>query len=126
MELSNNYRISSIQSKFIKFLQFDKNKINWSPGQSIIYFDHKFKVLSRHIIRAQEICNSSILIRNTPREKLTIEEEIRESIVQERYKESMEETKKWIEKKIKFEKYTNFNRIMNTGFIFYKDIVVII
>ena len=34
----------------------------------------------------------------------------------------MEETKKWIEKKIKFEKYSNFNRIMNTGFIFYKDI----
>ena len=121
-ELNQDYRISSLQSKYVKFLQFDKKKINWKKGESIIYFDNKLKVCSRHIAKAKKLCKNEILIRNTPKEKLTINDEINEAIVQKRYLEFMDQTISWVENKIKLEDYKRYNRIMNTGFILYKDV----
>ena len=53
-KITNDYRVSSLQRKYIKFLQFDKNYLDWSPSESILYFDHKLKVCQNHIVKANE------------------------------------------------------------------------
>ena len=123
--LSAESRIASLQSKYVKFLQFDKEKIGWKCGQSILYFDHKFEVKSEHLKKINQLCTRDILIRNTPKEKLTIQDEIDAALSQKRYAEVMGETVIWVNNKIKNEGYSASNRIMNTGLILYKDIKTI-
>ena len=125
MPLSAEPRIASLQSKYVKFLQFDKEKIGWNNEQAILYFDHKFEVRTEHIENIQRLCTRDILIRNTPKEKLTIQEEIKAALPQKRYAEVMEQTVAWVNKKIRLEGYSPSNRIMNTGLIFYKNIQAI-
>jgi hypothetical protein len=115
-------RVASLQSKFIKFLQFNKSLINWTPGESILYFDHKFAVKSEHIGPIQNFCSSEILIRNTPKNKLSIQDEINAAMQQKRYAEVMVETVQWLIAKIKKEKLSVNNRIMSTGLILYADV----
>ena len=122
MPLTYDYRISSLQSKYIKFLQFDKKKIGWIKGESILYFDHKLEVQLEHIQEAEKICKTEILIRNHPEEKLCIQDEIDEALGQKRYADVMVETVNWVERKIKFENYSSYNRIMTTGFILYTNL----
>ena len=118
----SDYRISSLQSKYVKFLQFDKEKIGWKPGQAILYFDHKLEVKIEHLKKIEWLCNNDILIRNTPKEKITIKDEIDQAMGQKRYREAMSDTINWVDTKISSGKYSPRNRIMNTGLIFYKNI----
>jgi hypothetical protein len=122
MPVSSESRIASLQSKYVKFLQFDKNKIGWVPGQAILYFDHKFEVKKEHIEKIERLCESHLLIRNTPKEKITIQDEIDAALGQKRYAEVMGETIEWVNTKIRSGKYSPRNRIMNTGLIFYKEV----
>ncbi|MDC1499375.1 hypothetical protein N8390_09535 [Amylibacter sp.] len=122
MPISAEPRVASLQSKFIKFLQFKKSLINWTPTDSILYFDHKFAVKSEHIGLIQNLCSSEILIRNTPKEKLSIQDEINAALPQKRYAEVMLETVQWINTKITKEKLSPNNRVMNTGLILYADV----
>ena len=66
-----------------------------------------------------------MLIRNTPKKKVCIQDEIDAAINQNRYLYSMPETIDWVDSKIKSGEYSYANRIMNTGFILYKDISLI-
>ena len=97
----------------------------WCPGESILYFDHKFNVCENHILKANAICKTDLLIRNTPKKKVCIQDEIDAAINQNRYLYSMPETIEWVDSKIKSGEYSYSNRIMNTGFILYKDIGLI-
>jgi len=121
MPLSNEPRIASLQSKCIKFLQFDRARI-WGDGdESILYFDHKFFVQKHHIDFVEERCNSKVLVRNTPAIKLKLQDEINAALPQKRYREVMKETVEWVNDKIKNQGYSSNNRIMNTGLIYFKN-----
>ena len=122
MPISAEPRVASLQSKFIKFLQFEKSLINWKLAEPILYFDHKFKVKSEHIGLLQDLCGTEILIRNTPKEKLSIQDKINAALRQKRYAEVMHETIQWINAKITKEKLSPNNRIMNTGLMLYADV----
>lgn len=125
MPLSAEPRIASLQSKYVKFLQFEKEKIGWKPNQAILYFDHKFEIKLKHVKQIENSCQRALLIRNTPKEKLSIQDEINAALSQKRYAEVMEQTITWVNNKIENEGYRYLNRIMNTGLIFYKDINMI-
>lgn len=122
MPLSADPRIASLQSKFVKFLQFEKEMIGWKPKQAILYFDHKFEVKLKHAEKIENSCTRALLIRSTLKEKLTIQDEINAALPQKRYAEVMEQTITWVNHKIENANYRSFNRIMNTGLIFYNDI----
>ena len=121
MPLSAEPRIASLQSKYVKFLQFDKNSVDWKNGDSILYFGHKFKIKSKHIEYVQSHVKSALLIRNTPRKKLAIQDEVNEALRQKRYSEVMAETVAWVDQKIKNDNLSPLNRIMNTELILYAD-----
>jgi hypothetical protein len=125
MPLSENSRIASLQSKCVKFLQFDKGRISWKTGHPILYFDHKFEIKPKHLAKIIQLCTRDILIRNSPKEKLTIQDEVNAALPQKRYAEVMNETVIWIKDKVKLEGYSLSNRIMNTGLIFYKNVKAI-
>jgi hypothetical protein len=48
-ELSSDLRISSQQSKYVKFLQFLADYPEFANVDKFTYFDHKFRVTSEHI-----------------------------------------------------------------------------
>lgn len=122
MPISAESRVASLQSKFIKFLQFEKPLINWKYGESILYFDHKLEVKSEHVALLQDLCKTEILIRNTPKQKLRIHDEVNAALPQKRYAEVMPATIQWINEKIGKEKLSPNNRIMSTGLILYADV----
>ena len=121
MPIEKDYRISSLQSKYVKFLQFDKNLIGWLEGESIIYFDHKLNVQKNNIINAKELCKTEILIKNHPTQN-SIQDEIIDSSKQPRYAKAMDETIKWVESKVNTEGYIYENMMMATGFILFADV----
>jgi hypothetical protein len=122
MPLSSEPRVSSLQSKYVKFLQFEAAKLGAISESGILYFDHKLNVTSRHIEYIVENCPTELLIRNTPKPKLTIQAEIDAAARQKRYRETMAETVNWVNHCISTEGYSINNRIMNTGLIYYKTI----
>ncbi len=121
MPLSSEPRIASLQSKYVKFLQFNRAHMWGDDDESILYFDHKFFVQKHHIDFVEERCKSKILIRNTPAIKLKLQDEINAALPQKRYREVMKETVEWVNDKISNHGYKSSNRIMNTGLIYFKD-----
>lgn len=121
---SADFRISSLQSKKTKFLQFDKQSIDFSPLDSILYFDHKFNVELSHVQRLETLCKSDMLVTNTPREKTCIQDEVNEAVSQPRYRETMHQTLDWARNKIYDEDYSPNNRIMRTGLLLYSRVSV--
>lgn len=118
--LSCDSRISSLQSKKVKFLQFDLGLIGLTERDSVLYFDHKFNVQDAHISLMRSFPMRALLIRNTPKEKLSITDEITDALPQSRYRENMPETIEWLSEM--YEKgYSPNTRIMNTGLIYYKN-----
>lgn len=118
--LSSEPRVSSLQSKYVKFLQFEVATLGVSGDSGVLYFDHKLNVTSRHIEYIVENCAAEVLIRNTPKVKLTIQAEIDAAVRQKRYREVMVETVNWVNHCISAEGYSINNRIMNTGLIYYR------
>ena len=124
-ELSDDFIISSLQSKYIKFLIFLEDFSEFKKFTNIIYTDHKFNLLDNHIDKFFEIynCNkqSSIIIRKTPGNKTNIYDEINDAKSQERYVKSMNETIQLIENKVNLGEINTSIRISNTGIIFYHN-----
>lgn len=121
MPVSKDYRISSLQSKYVKFLQFEKKLIGWDEGDSIIYFDHKLNVQQIHIKQAEDLCKTEILIKNHPTQNL-LQNEIEDSMKQERYAKTMDKTIEWVNSRINSGNYSNNNLMMATGFILFRDL----
>lgn len=122
--LSSDIRISSIQSKYIKFLQFFDEFPDLRDIEKFIYFDHKFFVKDEHLRWIDERFSDgkSIFIRNTPRLKTSIQDEIDDASGQQRYVERMPQTVEWLKRTLRERNLSVNNRIMNTGFIVYKDV----
>lgn len=143
MPLSDNSTVSSVQSKYIKFLQFLNNnrfKQLKEKYKQILYFDHKFQVFPQHISKLIELCNDNesntddntddntthIIIRETPTLKTSIWDEVNASKGQDRYKLGMNDTIALINNKIKNKEIQSNIRICNTGLIFYNNYTPVI
>jgi len=126
-ELTDDYIISSLQSKYIKFLIFLRDYPEFNKFLNIIYTDHKFKLEDTHINQFLSIHKKeptkSIIIRKTPMLKTSIYEEIACAKRQERYLKNMNTTIDYIKDKIEhYQLNMNNIRISNTGIIFYSNI----
>jgi hypothetical protein len=121
--LTDDYRFSSLQSKYIRFLQFFPEFPQYANEELIIYCDHKFALGERHVQYIVEHfpADKSVLIRNTPRLKLSIQDEIDQAMEWERYALTMPQTVAWLEREGAARGLSMSNRIMNTGLIAYRD-----
>lgn len=118
--LSDDVAISSLQSKYIKFLQF-KKQIKFAYFElyaNIIYVDHKFKLEKQHVAKLLGQIKRSVLIRKTPRLKDKIWDEVNDAMGQERYRRFMPQTIEYVEEKLN-NGYSEHVRICNTGLIVY-------
>jgi hypothetical protein len=121
--LTDDYRLSSLQSKYIKYLQFFEAFPQYASEELIIYCDHKFALDKSHVeyIAGHFEDGKSVLIRNTPRVKLSIQDEIDQAMEWERYASTMPQTVAWLEREIAARGLSMSNRIMNTGLIGYQN-----
>jgi hypothetical protein len=134
-ELSDDPIISSLQSKYIKFLlprhenMMPKNHdilySKFFSGGKCIYFDHKFNVDAKHMRTILELMtkhnDNSVIIRTTPRMKNTLWDEVNEAIGQHRYRKNMSKTVKLINERIVQSKLSENVRICNTGILIYNN-----
>ncbi len=120
MQLSEDDIISSLQSKYIKFLQFlnDNRLSKLFEGYSyLLYADHKRYVKKTHIESYLKLSMDSgkTMIISKHEEKNILSKEIENSVLQERYKKKMQITLDMVA-----EKNIPMNTEMcNTGIIFY-------
>jgi hypothetical protein len=106
LPLSDDYATSSLQSKYIKFLQFLKNKEYgfFYKYDKIVYSDHKLEIKDCHIEFLLENISgergASILVRDHPQPRNNIWEEVGLAMFQERYLRFMPQTIDYIRQKI--------------------------
>ena len=118
-KLVGNYQISSLQSKYVKFLEVVKDYPDiFKDSKAIIYVDHKNALTLPHIKSLLKLSNPGIIIRTTPRKKMNVYHELNASCRQTRYRRALGPTQKWIEKKID-EGYIPEQRVCNTGLMLY-------
>jgi hypothetical protein len=121
--LSNDIIISSLQSKYIKFLKFLDDFPQFQNAKTIIYFDHKENVSSATIEEIKLLINNnldkSLIIRQTPSNKTSVYDEIKASIGQKRYVKNMNKTKIFIKNIISTKEFDKNVRICNTGLLIF-------
>lgn len=125
--LSDDEIVSSLQSKWVKFLQFLKNEkysffLNYDK---IIYADHKLELKDSHCeILLEKLNGYEILIRDHHSGYIkNIWEEFGGSMRQPRYFNFMTETVEWIRQKIR-EGYSEDTTIVWTSLMVYKHLNV--
>jgi hypothetical protein len=125
MELSDDEATSSIQSKWIKFINFREEFPEYFLGQPILWVDHKIPLTNAHVSYLQENIakNKSILVTNTPRIKNKLSDEIEEAMHQNRYRFAMPQTLEWIDSMKRARGISEHVRIMRTGLIYYADLM---
>ena len=121
--LSDDYLISSLQSKYVKFLKFLEDFPEFQDKTTIIYFDHKENVssntLNEIILLINNNIDKSLIIRETPSYKNTIYHEIKEANGQHRYKKNMSITENFIKNMIATGEVSENVRICSTGLLIY-------
>ena len=121
--LSDDIIISSLQSKYIKFLKFLDNFPQFQNAKTIIYFDHKQNVSSASIDEIKLLINNnidkSLIIRQTPQKKNSVYDEIKAAMNQPRYVKNMDKTKKFIKDIIATKEFNTKVRICNTGLLIF-------
>jgi hypothetical protein len=122
--LSDDGAISSFQSKYIKFLQFLKNK-DYSfidKYDTIIYTDHKLELKDSHVKYLLERMNGhEILVRDHPGNRKNIWEEVGAAMFQERYLRFMPQTIDYVRKKA-HSGYSEKPVVVATGLIVYRHL----
>lgn len=126
--LANDYLETSLQSKWVKYLQFLKNSTiieeTLQIPKSVLYFDHKFHVTSEHVANIlKRATDASLLIRKTPTAKHSVNVEIDAALPYERYARHMEPTKDFIKTRLAQGAKTDVT-ICNTGLIHYRHLEV--
>ena len=121
--LSNDYMISSLQSKYIKFLKFLDDFPEFQNVKTIIYFDHKENVSSTTIDEIKLLINNnldkSLIIRQTPSNKISVYDEVQAAMGQQRYVQNMNITKNFIKDIISTKEFNENVRICNTGLLLF-------
>lgn len=119
VSISEDKAVSSLQSKYVKFLQYRKEEAyrSLTKYRHVIYVDHKFYLKENHISELLKH-KSHLVIRKTKRIKESVWVEVNDSIGQERYKRFMPQTIAYIENKLK-DGYSENVRICATSLIVY-------
>lgn len=121
--LSDDIIISSLQSKYIKFLKFLDDFPQFQNEKTIIYFDHKEFVSSATIEEIKLLINNnidkSLIIRQTPLNKTSVYDEIKVAICQSRYVKNMDKTKNFINDITATKEFDENVRICNTGLLIF-------
>ena len=122
-ELSDDIILSSLQSKYIKFLKFLNDFPQFQNSKIIIYFDHKENVSSATIDEIKLLINNnvdkSLIIRQSPKEKTSEYDEIKAAIREPRYKKNMDKTENFIKNIIATKEFDTNVRICNTGLLIF-------
>ncbi|GMO24152.1 MAG: hypothetical protein Pg6A_11240 [Termitinemataceae bacterium] len=124
MPLSDDPAVSSFQSKYVKFLQFLKHNefAFFGNYDRIIYTDHKLRLEDQHIkYMLEKLGGYEILIREHPRNRQNIWEEVGDAMFQERYLRFMPQTIDYLRQKIQ-EGYSEKPTVVATGLILYKHL----
>ena len=91
--LSDDNIISSLQSKYIKFLKFLDDFPQFQNAKTIIYFDHKINVLPNALNEIKLLIDNnndkSIVINQTPLNKTSVYDEVKAAMGQQRYVKNM-------------------------------------
>jgi hypothetical protein len=123
--ISDDYIVSSLQSKYIKFLQFLEDFPQFKNNKIIIYFDHKenisFDALNEIKVLICNNINKSLIIRQTPSIKTKIQHEIDAAMGQQRYVKNMNKTRELVDQMISSGYISQNVRICNTGLLIYID-----
>jgi hypothetical protein len=117
-ELSSDPVMSSLQSKYIKFLIFLQDFERYRSYSKILYWDHHLEVDFTHlekVLTYDSVDDISIVIREHENlSRKNVWDEIEEASNQERYRKHMQNTIHFIGNK-------PTGKVCNTGFIFYKN-----
>ena len=126
--LTTDYLQSSLQSKYIKFIQFldDFSELKEKfMLETVVYVDHKELLVFESLDEIQSLIDSNptkdIIIRVTPTNKTNINQEIQVCKHQARYKQNISKTEKTIQNLILNEDIRMDVRISNTGLIIYNN-----
>lgn len=116
---------NNLLSKAVKFLEvFDAQRVkdlNINLAEGLLYFDHKFRVDGHHVRKIAEAGRGAdVLIRETPRLKTSIWQEVEDAEKQPRYAQAMPQTVEWIREREK-DGFRTETRICNTGLIYYTN-----
>lgn len=121
LPLSDDITITSLQAKYIKFLQFRKNPTfeRFKSFDRIIYVDHKLLLVEHSVLTLLRTIKKPILIREISGK--TIWDMIGESLPQPRYRSTVPQLINYIEEKLKNNYTVNTKRIASaTGLIVYR------
>lgn len=124
MELTSDLLLSSIQSKYVKFMMFSSDFPEYFTGQPILYVDHKIHLREEDVLFIQKSIpeEKSLLVINTPRLKSKITDEIDDAMNHARYRMAMPETLVWLEHIKGSRGIQESVRIMATGLIYYQHL----
>ena len=121
--LSDDIIISSLQPKYIKFLQFLDDFPQFKNAKTIIYFDHKLNVSSATIEEVNILINNnldkSLIIRQKLKNQTSVYDEINEAMGQKRYAKNMDKTKKFVKDIIASKEGDENVRICVTSFLIF-------
>ena len=123
MILSEDSMISSLQSKYIKFLKFLDDFPQFQNAKIIVYFDHKENVSLNTVGEIELLINNnsdkSLIIRQTPSNKTSVYHEIQAAMGQSRYVKNMDKTKNFVKNGISTKQFDENVRICNTGLLIF-------
>lgn len=116
--LSSDLRVSSVQAKYVKFLQFRYDFDDLAKYSVITYCDHNGCMQDKQLLElaARMDPEKSILIRSSSYKK-GLPKEIELSKRQPRYNASMDETLRWLENLRKKYEISDSKQIAATGMI---------
>ena len=121
-ELSQDHFLSSLQSKYIKFLQFLDDFPAYKKYRSITYMDHTIKITKEEFTRLKALFhrNKKIFMISCRKGYLTTEG-LDNACKSQRYRNSYKQTKDWINYQLSLQNNHGPLQEYATGFIIYKD-----
>ncbi len=120
--LSTDFRESSLQSKYVKFLQFLDDYPKYQRYSNITYFDHKnvFSIEEADRLNGLMQPDKHIFMLSS-REGWSVVDEMKLSSQEERYRASMQRTKDWAQALVDAGKASWDGQIYATSFLIYRD-----
>lgn len=119
----DDVRLSSIQSKYVKFFQFLDDFPDLQRFQYITYYDHKVGMADSHLLWLHTRLDPTkrMIVRSSPKRK-GVRQEIAVAKNQPRYAETMPQTIAWVDKICAAGFINESAQIANTGIIHCTDI----